>query len=87
MSLKRWNARRDATEPAIKQALDQIGAQHLSLDTFDLLVLFRGRLFMLDAKTRQGRPTKTQETLIALGWPLTYVETPDDALKAIGAVR
>lgn len=86
MSLKRWAARRDSTEAAIVTALRQVGAQVLTLDRFDLLVLFHGRLFMLDAKSRHGRATVTQDTMIALGWPLRYVETPDEALKAIGAL-
>lgn len=80
-------AKRDLTEPAIVDALRQVGAQILRLGPFDLLVLFRGKLFMLDSKSRHGRPTSTQAALIALGWPLTFVETPEAALEAIGAKR
>lgn len=87
MSLKRYAARRDSTEAAIVTALRKFGAQVLTLDRFDLLVLFRGQLFMLDAKAGRARTTVTQDTLIALGWPLHYVKTPDEALRAIGAVK
>jgi hypothetical protein len=80
-------ARRDATEPEIVRALEQVGADVERLDKFDLLVWYRGRLFMLDAKSPGGRPTEAQERLTARGWPLRYVETPIDALKAIGAIR
>lgn len=86
MSIKRFDARRDATEPAIVRALLQVGALVLRLDAFDLLVLFRGRLVMLDCKTAKGKPTPSQLDLIAAGWPLRFVVTADDALRAIGAV-
>lgn len=86
MSLKRWNAKRDGNERRIVAALKKAGAQVLRLDTFDLLILYRGNLFMLDAKMPKGRATLTQAALIAEGWPLCYVEDEIAALKAIGAV-
>jgi hypothetical protein len=79
-------AKRDLTEPAIVAALEKAGARVLRLDVFDLLVLFRGQMFMLDAKTGKGRATFTQEALVKLGWPLRYVRTEIEALKAIGAI-
>jgi hypothetical protein len=57
------------------------------LDLFDLLVLYRGKVFMLDAKAVKGRATLAQEAMIAAGWPLTYVRDEIAALRAIGAVR
>lgn len=56
----------------------------MRLNAFDLLVLFRGRLVMLDCKTVKGKPTKSQAALVAAGWPLRFVVTVDDALRAIG---
>lgn len=87
MSLNRWNAKRDATEPAIVDALEHAGAKVLRLDTFDLLVLYHGQLFMFDAKVPKGRTTLSQDVLIREGWPLRLVHDPIAALKAIGAVR
>lgn len=87
MSLKRWNARRDANERVIVAALRKVGAKVLVLDKFDLLVLYRDRLFMLDPKTPQGRATSAQEALIGDGWPLVFVKDEIAALKAVGAVR
>lgn len=84
MSIKRFDARRDATEPAIVRALVQVGALVLRLDQFDLLVLFHGRLTMLDCKTAKGKPTASQLALIAAGWPLHFVVTVDDALRVLG---
>ena len=86
MTIKRWNARRDQNEGPIVQALEKAGAQVLRLDVFDLLVLYRGRLFMLDAKIPTGRTTAAQNRLCSLGWPLRYVRDEMAALKAIGAV-
>ncbi len=85
MSINRWNAKRDANEPAITGALRQVGAQYLYLDDVDLLVWFR-RLHLLEVKMPDGRPTKTQQRLVAQGWPLVFVETPEAALRAVGAI-
>lgn len=87
MSVKRFDARRDATEPAIRDALKAVGAKYEALDPFDLLVLYRGTLTMLDCKTPKGKPTKKQQELIDAGWPLKFAVTPEEALKAIGAVK
>lgn len=87
MSLKRWAARRDESEAAIVDALEQVGAKIMKLDKFDLLVHYKGTLVMLDAKCHRGRATMAQDALIRDGWPLRLVETPIDALKAVGAVR
>lgn len=77
-------ARRDTTEKPIVKALRQVGAQVLHLTEFDLLVLYRGKLFMLDAKTGKGRTTLTQAALLAKGWPLCFVRDEMEALAAIG---
>lgn len=87
MSLNRWNARRDANEPAIVDALEKAGALVLRLNKFDLLVYYRGKLFMLDPKTSKGRATSVQEALLDNGWPLVFVRDEIEALKAIGAQR
>lgn len=76
--------KRDRTEAAILQALHCIGAEYLLLDPFDILVLHRGQLFMLDAKSPGGRQTKLQQQLVAQGWPLHFVETPYQALAVLG---
>jgi len=80
-------AKRDTTEREIVAALRKVGALVLRLDRFDLLVFYRGRFFMFDAKTGKGRATFAQETLIAEGWPLSYVRSPIEALALIGAIH
>jgi hypothetical protein len=84
MSLKRWNARRDTTSAAILKALRDVGADYEQLDTFDVLVWYRGQLTMLDCKSKGGKATKAQQRLIDRGWPLRFVSTPAEALRSIG---
>lgn len=86
MSLNRYAAKRDTAEKPICQALDRVGASYLYQDNVDLLVLFRGDLFLLECKTGKGSKTPKQQQLAALGWPIHFVTTPEEALKVIGVV-
>lgn len=79
-----WNLKRDRSERPIIQALRQVGCQVLPLDKFDLLVLYRNQLFMLDAKTGKGKPTEAQDALVREGWPLVFVATVEEAFAAVG---
>jgi len=87
MSLNRWNAKRDDNEAEIVEALRQAGALVLHLNKFDLLIYFRGVLYMRDAKSKDGRITEAQSQLLKDGWPLTFIRDAQDALRSIGAVR
>lgn len=90
MSLKRWAVRRDATEPDIVKALRRVGAKvQICSDKglCDLVVLFRGKVFLLECKSRLGRATLAQDERMAEGWPYTTVRDEKGALKAIGAIR
>lgn len=87
MSIKRFSARRDANERGVIQALHRVGARVLKMDAVDLLVLFRGKLFMLDVKTEHGTLTANQKQLIGDGWPVVIVYTAEEAMKAIGATK
>ena len=80
----RYAAKRDATEESIVQALELAGCLVLKLDRFDLLVKRGTKLYMIDCKSPGGRPTLSQEKLIAYGWPLHYAETPEAALEIVG---
>jgi hypothetical protein len=53
----------------------------------DLLVWYRGKLFMLECKSRRGKATKAQAKRAAEGWPVCIVRTEIEALRAIGAVK
>ncbi len=84
MSLNRWATKRDQNERPIVAALRKAGAKVMLLDKFDLLVLYRGRVFMLDAKMPTGRATEAQDAMTEEGWPLRYVRDEVEALEAIG---
>lgn len=87
MSWNRWDAKRDGNEAEIVEALRQAGALVLHLNKFDLLVYFRGTLFMCDVKAKDGRVTPAQQQLLDDGWPLSMIRDPVEALRWIRAVR
>jgi hypothetical protein len=85
MSLQRWAAKRDTAEQPIRHALEAVGARVTKVSGKgrpDLIVEFRGRIYVWEIKSGKGTRTKAQE---ASRWPI--VRTPEAALKAIGAVR
>ena len=80
--------KRDTAEAAIVAALHQVGAQFMRISAPgapDLLVLFRGRVWLLECKSPSGRATIAQEAMKVAGWPVMVVRSPLDALEAIGA--
>lgn len=97
MSLLRRAKRRDANEPEIVKALQQVGAYVQRMDKpVDLLVGFRSRWVWLEvkdgAKTAGNRPlTEDQIEFLrdcqGYGLPACVVTSVSEALAAIGAVR
>lgn len=82
MSLHRRNARRDANEKPILDALRRCGVQcwRINGDGLpDVLTLYKGRYVPLEVKTATGRRTKRQT---AIPWPV--VRDLEQALFAIG---
>ena len=91
MSLARYAKRRDASEPTIVQALRSAGCRVWHLDRpFDLLVGLSGRFTVLECKSsarkRKDQQHQTDELLTAqaMGLPVFRVQTPEEALKAVG---
>ncbi len=91
MSLKRWDAKRDANEGAIVDALERVGAHVLRLSISgapDLLVSFksgrRRELALLEVKTATGKVNKRQRDFESEGWEVFVVRSIDDALKVVG---
>lgn len=81
MSLHRYGARRDANEKTIRQALHAVGAETWQISQKglgDLLVRYRGELFMGEVKTATGKLEKTQTH----GFPVW--RTPAEALATLG---
>ena len=86
--MKRYAAKRDQTEPEILRALARVGADYVCLDVIDLLVLFRGQLFLLECKTpspgrKAGERTRSQNRLVERGWPVHFVTTAERALAVL----
>ena len=83
----RYDAKRDANEPEIVEALEAVGAKVLRLDDVDLLVGYRDRLYMLEVKTATGRLNKKQAKFFR-EWAghVWIVRTRIQALKIIGAI-
>lgn len=81
MGLNRWNPKRDQNEPAVVQALEQVGAEVWRVSGKglpDLLVRFRGVLYAGEVKGEKGKLRASQGAFPV--W-----RTPADALQAIGA--
>lgn len=86
----RYAAKIDLTQPEIVDAYRSVGAQVIHIrNPFDLLVLHRGKLFMVDPKTPRSakgtiRKKKSQQQLEDAGWPLHYPRSVGEALAIIG---
>ncbi len=90
MSIKRWNAKRDSNELAIVKALKQAGASVARISESgmpDLIVWYRGSVFLLEVKMPLGRATAAQKRRSTEGWPVVTARTEEAALAAIGASR
>lgn len=86
MSLSRRNPRRDQNEREIVTALRKVGASVAYLSDAglpDLLVWHRGRITLLEIKTRTGKATLAQARRSVEGWPVVTARTVDEALAAL----
>lgn len=91
MTIKRWAAKRDANEAGIIKALRGIGAFVVQLSATgapDLLVVFRGRIYLLEVKMpKTGRVQESQKVFHEqAGFLISIVTTADEALRKIGAI-
>ena len=82
----RYDARRDANEPEIVEALEAVGASVLRADDVDLVVGFRNTNYLMEIKTPQGRLNKKQQKFFR-SWhgQVNIIRTVDQALALIGA--
>ena len=91
MSIYRRAAKRDKNEPEIIQALRAVGAsvaQNSAPGLPDLLVGYRGQTYLIEVKAPKGTLTPDQVEFMRQ-WEGTLVhicKTPDEALRAIGAI-
>ena len=92
MMVTRRDARTDANQPEILEALRKVGAWAKYIKwPLDLLVGFRGALTLMEVKMPGEELTDNQaeiiRALMTIGIIVPVVETPEDALKSIGAIR
>jgi hypothetical protein len=84
----RYARKRDTAEAGIVEALRAAGALVHQTQDWDLIVKYRGKLWMLEVKTpkvARDKRQKKQEAFCAL-WEVAYVRTPVQALMTIGAM-
>ena len=84
--------RRDATHGPIVQDIEGAGGRVWDLTPYrspvDLVVLFGDEVFLVDAKSAAGAPrTKTQDKMVADGWPIVFGVTGQEVLDGIFALR
>lgn len=93
--MMRRNARSDSTQPAVLKALKAVGASVKRITSpdgngcWDLLAGYRGRDFKLEVKgpTTPLSPGQIELHASWRGAPTFVVRTPEEALRAIGAIR
>lgn len=87
MGIPKYAHKRDKNEPPIIAALEGVGAavQQLSEEGVpDLLVAFRGTLYLMEVKMPKKNLTPAEREW-HLNWPIWVyiVRTPEEALQAI----
>ena len=87
----RRDARTDANEAEIIEALEKVGAKVWRIKwPLDLLVAFRSTFYVLEVKTEHSKLNKNQakvvKEMMLKGCFPGIVYSVDDALKAIGAI-
>jgi len=88
MPIPTYAARRDKNEREIISALADAGATvYQSGEPLDLIVGFRGRNYLIEVKTPDGKLTSKQRKWWALDWAgqRVIVRSVQEALVAIGA--
>lgn len=93
MSMPRYNAQRDASEPAIVAVLERVGFSVYRLDKpVDLLCGFRGRNYLIEVKTGTkgyGKGLNANQQSFADDWrgsPVFTLHSVDDAVSFSQAI-
>lgn len=89
MSLNRYAAKVDKSQPGIVKALEKAGAQVWVIGWPCDLLVRRGRLwFTMECKTPGAKPRKDQEKQqeFLRDTQTPVVHTPEEALRVVGAI-
>jgi hypothetical protein len=84
LSLNRYAKRRDGNEHEIVDALEKIGCLVHRLDWPDLLIQRGKDNFLMEVKTKRGKPTDFQKIMKEYGWKVDVARTVDEALAVVG---
>ena len=91
VALRKFNAKRDANELPIVQALRQMGCLVARLDQpVDLLIyvpMAQQRMHLVEVKVPGGKLNENQQDFIALGWPVHVIRSVDEAIELVKSLR
>ncbi len=82
-------ARVDSTAPALVKAARQLGFQYVPLNAVvdGLLLHPKGRVVIVDWKSKGGTLTPDQAKLVASGWPIRFIQTPEQLAQLLQETR
>ena len=91
-ALRKFNAKRDASEPEVVRAFTDLGCLVFRLDRpVDLLVyVFKSlsdRLHLVEVKTAKGDLNDKQKEFRAAGWPVHVIRSADEAIALVKNLR
>jgi Holliday junction resolvase len=86
MSIKRFNPQRDSNEKEIVQALIKLGVSVVRIDWLDLLIGYNGQNYIVEIKTKTGKPSDEQLEKIAnwKGRKPSICRSLEEVLEVIG---
>jgi len=91
-ALRKFNAKRDASEPEVVRAFTDLGCLVFRLDRpVDLLVyVFQSladRLHLVEVKTAKGGLNDKQRAFKEAGWPIHVIRSGDEAIALVQRLR
>ena len=91
-ALRRYNAKRDANEPAIVNVFRDMGCLVHRLDTpVDLLVkvykAVRDTIVLVEVKLPGKDLNDTQRKFVDAGWPVHVIRSEDEAINLVKRLR
>lgn len=87
MGLNRYSKRKDSTQGDIVKALRKAGVTVYIQDTpVDLLLNYMGLWSVMECKSKGGKLTPNQKKFLEKHPETPIVETPEEALRAVGAI-
>lgn len=91
-ALRRYDAKRDANEPAIVRVFQDMGCLVHRLDTpVDLLVkvykAVRDTIILVEVKIPGKDLNDNQRAFVEAGWPVHVIRTEDDAINLVKRLR